>query len=388
MTTSDPLSNSPGPLIAIIGSIDSRRTNYKPPLTNIQNAAKAAEEIGRELAQAECRIIVYSSDEGFIESDIVRGFVDVAGRKKLTKRIQVRYPSDYTHHFYGEDTFPELFDSQPDVNTTWEVSYYRSLKDANGIILLGGGRAALVAGLWATVYRVPLVAVATFGGSARTVWSSLAPATDLVTLEERNSMNPATWNANSARNMVEILLAQRERLLAELQKERQLLLAEEERKRRQELLEQLDVRKRAIWAGVFFLISVALVIMGLSINSMPPWLYGLCFFLTPMTAGGCGGILSTIYDPNQIRVQHSSRSIPLALILGVIAGFIAAISFVFAQLTTHPEVKTLLDIAQPASGLNKLIVFALVIGFIAGFTLEAVFGKIKRVDLAVEPPAK
>jgi GntR family transcriptional regulator / MocR family aminotransferase len=62
----------PGPLIVIAGSADPKRTDYEPPIPDVDGLHAAAEQLGGELARAECRILVYSS--AFIEAEVVRGF--------------------------------------------------------------------------------------------------------------------------------------------------------------------------------------------------------------------------------------------------------------------------------------------------------------------------
>ena len=78
-----------GPLIAIAGSAaDKRREELQ--LVDPVTARKAAEEIGRELAKAGCRILIYSTEPEFIESDVVQGYV--SSKKGESGSIQVRYP--------------------------------------------------------------------------------------------------------------------------------------------------------------------------------------------------------------------------------------------------------------------------------------------------------
>ena len=55
-----------GPLIAVVGSAsDAKKDELK--LLNPEQARQAAMELGRELAKAGCRIVVYSSYPEFIE---------------------------------------------------------------------------------------------------------------------------------------------------------------------------------------------------------------------------------------------------------------------------------------------------------------------------------
>jgi len=98
------------------------------------------------LAKAGMRILVYSSGEDFLEGPIVRGYIE--SQVAATGSIQVRYP------FTGaKPAFPEqqahrrMFDWRPDDSPDWETSFYRSLNEVDGILLLGGGSSTLIAGL-------------------------------------------------------------------------------------------------------------------------------------------------------------------------------------------------------------------------------------------------
>lgn len=60
----------PRPRVAVVGSVKGTRT-FDPPVRQPAEARQAAEEIGRELAEAEWDLTVYSADSGFVEADVV-----------------------------------------------------------------------------------------------------------------------------------------------------------------------------------------------------------------------------------------------------------------------------------------------------------------------------
>src|SRR5207342_1582998 len=128
--------------------------------------------LGRELASKGLGIVVYSSDPQFIEADAVRGYVESGDAKPGS--IQIRRPREADG---GE--FPEvaahsaLFDLRPDSSADWEVSFYRSLFQTDGVLLIGGGRSTLTTGLIALARKIPVVALACFGGNAAKVWEAL-----------------------------------------------------------------------------------------------------------------------------------------------------------------------------------------------------------------------
>jgi hypothetical protein len=61
----------------------------------------AAEDLGAKLARRGCRILVFSNEASFIESDIVRDYL-ATNVKKEPKVIQVRYPPQLHKLFPGE----------------------------------------------------------------------------------------------------------------------------------------------------------------------------------------------------------------------------------------------------------------------------------------------
>jgi hypothetical protein len=137
--------------IAIIGSIDEKRTDYDPPVKNASGARSAGRALGKALAEAEHPILVFSSSPDFIESYIVEGYVQ--SNKAKAKSIIMLYPrrTDPTIHgdFAEQKTHPTLFDPRTDTHSRWEASYYQSLPDVDGVLMIGGGIATLIMGLMA-----------------------------------------------------------------------------------------------------------------------------------------------------------------------------------------------------------------------------------------------
>lgn len=356
------------PLIAIVGSYTAGRT-YDPPL--LQDAAtvkRAAEELGRELAKLDYGIMVYSSDPDYIEADVVRGYI-LSGQAKPGS-IQVRYPQVIAGKnppsFPEQKTHGNVFDPVPDTHPSWQVSFFKSLKDANGIILMGGANSALITGLIAQMYRIPLVSIATFGGSAQTVWAISVGS--LATDFERKLMNLPGWTDDSALKLVNALSSQRQKLLSE-EIERQQIAQLKEKK----------LRNQAIIAAVLLIAAVTLTVLGTFSPPGNPRVFGMIFLATPLFAGATGGIARNIFDSFRGVSYQITRSTFMVLFLGMMAGVIAALLFVVAQWASNPEIKNL-EKAIP-SGLNLLIPFELIIGAIAGLTLESVFANLLRTDV-------
>jgi hypothetical protein len=90
--------------------------------------------------------------------------------------IRVLYSQQLSQpEFQQLKTNLRCFEFRIDPNPGWEVSFYRSLYDVDGIVLLGGGQSTLIAGIVATTRRTPILALKAFGGAAADVWQLLNP---------------------------------------------------------------------------------------------------------------------------------------------------------------------------------------------------------------------
>lgn len=361
------------PLIAIVGSYTAGRT-YDPPL--LQDAAtvkRAAGDLGRELAKLGYSIMVYSSAPDYIEADVVSGYVS-SGQAK-PQSIQIRYPQAVAGtnppSFPEQQTNSSLFDPMPDTHPSWQVSFFKSLKDANGIILMGGANSALITGLIAQMYRIPLVTIATFGGSAQTLWA-ISVGT-LANDTERKLMNLPGWYDDSAPKLIAALNSQRQRLMVEEVERQQVMQLKDKKLRDQSLL-----------TAAFFVAALVLMVLGTFSPPKSPTIFGIIFFCTPLLAGAAGGLARNILDSYRGIAYPQTHSTLTVLVLGIMAGVIAALLFVVAQWASNPGIKDLENGIPP--GLNLLIPFELIIGAIAGLTLESVFASLLRTDVVNVAP--
>ena len=193
------------PLIAIVGSLDETR-EFEPPLKNPAQARQTAEAIGAALAEKGNRILVYTAAAGFLETFVVKGYV--ASGKAKPNSIVKHFPIGNETEFAEGAASPALFYLDRDRTEDWETSYYRSLRNVDGVVLIGGGRSTLIMGLIAMTLKIPLVAAQAYGGKAEEVWKVLDSNQDLPTETEISTMaQPGTLAV--AREWVDSLEAQR-----------------------------------------------------------------------------------------------------------------------------------------------------------------------------------
>jgi hypothetical protein len=349
------------PLIAIVGSADPTRT-AELELTHVDRAGMASEQLGRELAAAGCRIVVYSGDPTFIEAHVVRGYV--GSGKAVEGSIEVRFPDgSQAAEFPEYQTHRAAFRFQPDTSKDWEVSFYRSLVGVDGVLLLGGGRSSLISGLVALGNGLPVAAVATFGGNARKVWTLIDPDSQLLEEGAHAAMAPPIWDDAAAGRLVQVLVGQHRRRLELAAARRRAETAGARRRTRDALL--------VMALFVAAMVGVTLGLRGLEPGSWP--LYAVVL-LTPLLAGAAGATAKTVFEPDP------ERGATVVAALGLAAGGISELLFLLSQLATSPE---LLSATAPDSTTRarNLALVGAGIGFIAGLTFESVYRKLSSVDV-------
>src|SRR5438093_1183622 len=264
--------SSDRPIVAIVGSI-----------TTSKDSEAAAAEIGRALAKARFRIVVFGNDPTYLESAVVRGYAGAQAGEAGS--IQVTYPLQQ-----GRPEFPEqqahevLFDWEPEPSPNWEMSFYRSLHEVDGIVLLGGGNSTQIAGIVAMGRRIAILAAAGFGGSTVRIWEALRPGRDLASHEEIALMGRSALPPETAVAFVGTLSSQLARRSEEL-KQKQLEIVREE----------AAVKVHALVAVALFLAAVVCVPIALAQTLALATAISL-LFLSPLLAGVAGSTIRLVFD--------------------------------------------------------------------------------------------
>jgi hypothetical protein len=349
------------PLFAIVGSVDPNRNDYDPPLQDAGAAQQVAEAIGSELARRGCRIIVYSSDATFIEAHVVRGFA-TASKRGRGRAVEVRVPFGARVVQFPVPKGKEgLFDYHTDTDPDWEASFFRSLRDADGVILIGGGRSTFITGHVALGYRLPILALPSFGGAAQKIWRSLQPGKDLVTEAERNQMSrPGPSGVEIAVQLVEALIAQHAR---GLEVRKHAVNAERAQRR--------WVQLRSALALLLAMISISMAAAGV-IWKDRVGIFQILLYLIGPVAGTAGALMRSIWP-------QADPGVPLVTTVaqGFVAGLVAAVLYLLAQLSTAANAEHVTAIA---------LLFALVVGMTAGFTFDKVFRKMAQSEVEIRVP--
>jgi hypothetical protein len=358
--------------IAIIGGVDAKRADYDPPLKNASDGPTSGRALGKALAESEHPIVVFSSSKDFLEAYVVEGYVQSGKAKE--KSIIMLYPRNKDPKIHGDfaeqSTQPKLFDPRTDVYPRWEASFFQSLPDVEGLVLLGGGHATLVMGLMALANKTPIVSLATFGGSAEEIWAMMTDKLWIET-EDRQEMGRGSWSDDRAPGLVASLGRQLARL-DELRNEKEGVARKRQQGRNQR-------SNRAVIYGVIAATLTALGVFGSPVVfGEKVWLvmYAFCFAAIPICGGMAGAMFYTLR-----RITAHPASIGEAQAHGFWAGLGSAILFFVSQVTSHREITSLHNaVITGVGGLDILLLFSLMIAFVAGLTYEAVFGKWEAVD--------
>jgi hypothetical protein len=332
------------PLILIVGSAQDGRADYDPPVNNAPAARAAAAQIGTALAKKGCRLVVYSSDPAYIEAPVVAGFL--AGAKARARDlIQVRSPAGVAGaQFTRTPAQAGLFEHHPDADPDWEGSFYRSLRDADGILIIGGGRSAVVIGRLALAFSWPIIALATFGGAAQRVWERILEQ-DLPSPEEHNLMARPDWRNSYADELVDALLAQIARRKSRARADR------------------LRPGLRTAAGLVLLILVVAMLIVASGADLFTALLYAV-----GPVAGAGAALGRSIWAPDE-----TDRPVAATLLLGFLAGLAASLVYLVAQVTAANGA---------TSGIKPVaILWVAVTGLGAGFALDRVLKQVASGDL-------
>jgi hypothetical protein len=199
----------------------------------------------------------------------------------------------------------------------------------------------------------------------------LQPGRDLVTADEISLMARPSWTDEDAAEYVKTLKDQ---------------IARKAERLRQQRLEQVrqetSVTLNAIFALVLFLLamtSVAVAWGGTFWNeTWAPAVAMALLFVSPLLAGVSGSTVRLIFDLRQGAALMTSQSAITTAALGLIAGGVAGLLFITAQVTTAiARNGQIVEIDQ----VRRLVPFTVLIGFVAGLTLDAVFRKLIATDV-------
>lgn len=333
------------PRIAVVGSVDASR-EYEPPLSAIDQVRAACHDLGRELALAGYDLVVFADDEHYVETLVARGY---AAASAPDSRIIAHPPR---HQDYAP-VLPEgsrvRVTTIRDTGAEWEVPYYRTLFEVDGIVLAGGGRSTRVTGVVALAHGVPVVPLAVFGGAARQVWVYLDGAGEHVDREDVRALGES-WSSGSARRMAEVLRRQMERRA--------------ERRRREERDRRWGRwRESAGLVSAILLLLAALASIVLAGGPGPADPASLSLLLAgPMCAAVSGALIRDSFGRTPSPLRACAR--------GLGAGAVSVLLYVAAQLLTVPELLVELDA-------RRLLFFVVPVGFTAGFTFDLVLERLR-----------
>jgi len=360
--------------IAIIGSANADRNakkhqwRYAPALRNPDDTTRACEELGAALAEAGWDIVVYAGvdtydEEGFIEPAVVRGYL--SGGKSRKHSVHVYFARGYDRPRFHEQELHahrNAFTNTVDPSEDWEPSFYRSLAVVDAALVLGGGNSAYLAGLVCIGRRIPILAIDAFGAGGSRVYEALVQSRAPLSDEDFAILGQSTWDPTAAEELVASLETQQK----ELDKEHEEHLAEVRQRRRSQ---------SAGAALVLFLAAAVLVPTALVVDKADTWLEYALLFGAPIVAGASGGTIRSLLP----RTQPDEISTLGSAALGAVAGGIAGLVYIVSQVTSAADT-SLGDLTERQY--QTWVLFAVVIGFVSGLALDAVFQRLVNAGAA------
>ena len=352
-----------------------------PPLRDAAGGRRAAEQLGQDLAARKYRIVVYSALPGYVERDVVRGFVQAGGSGK--KSIRVIYPAG--------DVAAAAFPERHSARSTLQSRRGSQLRLGNELLpLTDAARRRRLARRWQLdtnrgcdrpAHRTPLAAISAYGGAAQQVRNSIVPGRDLPSETAFNDMaqpqNTKGWidglNAQYAARKTEL---RRQAGTVSALVALVLLAAWVLSLPAGYLLVQPGSAAAAIAGGPVGAGKQEAPAAGIANGKPAPGVekddwekkaFIFLIFLSPMVAGTSGATIRMLTGEGEPATMRTS-------VLGVAAASIASLLYILAQLMTNPD---------PYS--FTLLMFGVAVGFLAGFTFDSVLKQLAYVaQVAVE----
>lgn len=348
-------------LFAVLSSIRPLSgTEVNSPILHSAEAENAAKEIGRELATAGFSIAVYSSNQAYLDQHIVSGFFSV--NKPRGGQVHIWHTQGSAIAQFKELDDPRFegrFVSHTESTDNWNTIFFQSMKQVDGVVMLGGSDFCLVAALWALDTKKSLATVAHFGGGARAAWVVMQSEKGFASEKGIEAMG-AKWSAHSARRIVESLKDQR------------------------------NVQRKAVKGPrtkalvvTSLLVAVTAIVFISSLIAVAPGSHPfyLMVFVGPLFAGMAGAMLRKIWGD---RPGTSQRSVGTTCALGFGAGFAYLLLVVISQASAN---QSFLDPHVPLSPVSAVILSAtsIAVAFGAGFVLDNSLTKMKKDGLVAGP---
>jgi hypothetical protein len=340
---------------SIIGSAEAERNEpthpfHFDPLVNIKETREAAKLLGAEIAKRGHGLVVY--DSRYIEADVVEGFVAANPKANDAEAPIIIYqpPTEKLQQFKEELTHGALFERRADKTGHWEVSFYRSLADSDGVILLGGANSTMIAGQVSIGARVPILALERTGGAAGVVWKTIVPGIDLPTIDEHARMAHAP-TADTASVWVKALEAQRRRRFA---------------------VETGPILWHAVYASLLFVLALAAALGSHLIPGIVTAFAKTLLLAATLLAGAAGASIRMVFERRYGSGPLVPPSMAITFALGAMAGALAGLLYLIAQ----PS-----DVELSKEPGLRLAAIVAVVSTIGGLTAETIFRKLLGIDV-------
>jgi hypothetical protein len=328
-----------------------------------------ADKFGRQLANEGFHLVVYSSHPDSLERYVVTGYVS-SGRATHGS-IQVHYGTKKCHIDFPEaQNHLNVFRWEPDASQDWEISFYKSLYQVDGMLILGGARSTLIAGLIGIAQRTPLVVLRATGGSAETVWAQLESRDALLTHEQCAFLGGPHWDSAAIEKAVGLFNIQAETLKRRA-----------EEKEAAAAMSNPQGRRNSTAAIVLLVVSLLVLVVSVTRIIQEKVVLACFLLLGPLVAGAAGATIRSLADLGGERAASTTRSLYQKATLGLAAGAIASLLAIGPQLLNESHLPEDIKLTQQQKDevrrdqYTALTPLALITASLVGFAADRFYDK-------------
>ncbi|HAA10622.1 MAG TPA: hypothetical protein DCE41_02565 [Cytophagales bacterium] len=336
---------------------------------------KAGYELGTVLAKRGHTIVVMGDHDDDIDPYLVKGFI--GGRKQLPDPVKVSVPKHDRKPPYTADEFKGLVKVVPHASEDWDITILDTVYEVDAVIAIGGRSGVIQTGLFALNSGKTLVPVGSFKGGGGKLWEISSGRREsfyqqTLNDEEINDLN-AVWYHNAERQGGDNQRKSSAELVVQY-----LEKVYEAKQRAKTTGKTLGKLFRTV-IGALAIWIVGLVIptiqFGEPLKTIVDESSFLIMLLTLIAAGALGASLNSIRALRD-RQPLDSRQISFDLLLGLVAGVVAALFYLFVQASTNGKIEV--KFAEETDYVRVTLIGSLVALF-SGLYLDATLSRFDTI---------
>jgi hypothetical protein len=331
---------------------------------------EAASQVGLELIRKGHTILIGTDKHSTVDYHIFKGAKEHTGK---TSNIEIHRPDDGPVPFAEEFKIPEsdiTFTRYPPLG--WKVTHMEVLDNADALLIMGSSEAVVISAVAGSKLGKPVIAVGSFGGGAKTIWSYASGRREnfyhggLTNIDIDKLAEP--WRGKAS---AEHVVSSLEKVQDAVQRTKKLLA------RRATPPPILLTLLLLMFAGMGSWVLALARGQGLSIFGYHTGFIGMIFIVVCF-AGLWGSTLKSVLDLRNGQ-KVTAQDVLLDIVSGLGAGVISVILYLVLELAVTGKVSN----AQEADDFVRVALLVSLVAVFASMYIDTALARFESVRTSV-----